>query len=151
MYDRKTSPLVQKIDAMDSHPLPGASLQLEDTLGNVFETWISSQSPYEVQTPLSPETTYRIRETAAPPGYQLWKEDESISFHISNTKAGSAPLLILADNQPESPSPEPPKEPEEPEKPVRPNPPNNPNPPAKPCRLYTSVSDHRAGYRNLSH
>lgn len=146
LYDRKLAPLIQKIDATTGRPLSQAALQLEDTRGTVFETWMTDQSPCEIKTPLSPETTYRIRETQAPPGYQQWKDEEMITFRITDLPETemdtNTPLTILADNRPEPTQP--PKEPASPDKP-QPTEPSTPikppSPPAPTPPIYPPVED----------
>lgn len=140
LYDRKTAPLIQKIDATDDQPLSNARLQLEDDQGTVLETWITSRHPYEIKVQLSPETTYCIREMEAPPGYLQMNGDEAISFCLADilevtivtglSAWNSAPLYILVDNQPQPPVP--PDEPEIPDPPVPPFIPDDPDTPSPP-------------------
>ena len=68
--NKLTSISISKVDVTDGEELPGATIQIIDSNGNVVKEWISTDEPYEI-TGLIPGETYTLRETVAPAGYDV--------------------------------------------------------------------------------
>lgn len=109
VYDRRQQVSAVKIDETTGAILPGAVLQLWDDSGKLLEEWETTTSPYELQAILTPGVLYRIRERAAPEGYLLMKEEDEVTFQLTQD---DAILMFLVDNRPDTPPIEPPDEPE---------------------------------------
>ena len=54
--------------------LPGAHMQVLDTQGNLIAEWISTDTPHVLRGVLEPNTTYVLKEVAAPDGYLVTTE-----------------------------------------------------------------------------
>ena len=61
---------ITKVDATTQKELPGATIVLKDSKGNVVDTWKSSGKPHEVTNVKNGET-YTLTETVAPNGYSV--------------------------------------------------------------------------------
>ena len=68
---------ISKVDATTKKELPGATLVLKDSEGNVIEEWVSSSIPHIIEGLLP--GTYTLTEITAPNGYF---KAESITFEL---------------------------------------------------------------------
>ncbi|QTE68143.1 Cna B-type domain-containing protein [Clostridiales bacterium] len=66
--DSKTSVKVSKVDIADGEELPGATIQIIDSEGNVVEEWVSTDEAHTIEG-LKTGEKYILRETVAPEGY----------------------------------------------------------------------------------
>ena len=74
----KTNVTISKQDITTSKELPGASLVVKDTNGNIIDTWVSTSTPHIIKDLIA--GTYTLTETQAPNGYIL--STETITFKI---------------------------------------------------------------------
>ena len=72
---------LSKADLTDGKELPGASLQVLDSSGNIVEEWISTEEPHMIRGLLVGET-YTMVETKPADGYTT---AESIEFKVEDT------------------------------------------------------------------
>jgi 5-hydroxyisourate hydrolase-like protein (transthyretin family) len=72
---------VRKTDLTGELEVPGAKLTIFDEQNQVVESWISEESPHDVEQ--LPVGTYILREEQAPKGYAIGSE---LSFHVLNTE-----------------------------------------------------------------
>ena len=79
--DVQTSVELSKADLTDGKELPGASLQVLDSSGNIVEEWISTEEPHMIRGLLVGET-YTMVETKPADGYTT---AESIEFKVEDT------------------------------------------------------------------
>ena len=79
---------ISKQDVTTKAELPGATLQIKDSSGNVVDSWISGNTAHEVS--LAPGT-YTLVETVAPEGYDL--STESVTFTVTN-KGVTTPVVM---------------------------------------------------------
>ncbi|MBQ3548628.1 MAG: hypothetical protein IJA33_01975 [Oscillospiraceae bacterium] len=84
---------VSAVDAADSGVLEGASMQVVDSNGDVWEEWTSTSVPYEV-TGLKTGEAYTVLTVVAPSGYLL---PAAIDFEIEEDGD-----LVIGDNVSES-------------------------------------------------
>ena len=80
---------VSKVDATTGEELPGATLRLIDSQGQVVEEWVSGEEPHVISPILS--GTYTLVETIAPEGYIL--SEESVEITIEEGKVLHAALM----------------------------------------------------------
>lgn len=73
---------ISKKDLTTKEELPGASLEIADSEGNILHQWISSDKPHYVE--MLPVGDYVLTETLAPEGYEI---AESVPFEIKETGA----------------------------------------------------------------
>lgn len=76
---KKIDVKISKQDITTKKELPGATLVVKDSLGNVIDTWVSTTEPHYITKELTPGVYY-LTETAAPEGYALYTE--TIKFVI---------------------------------------------------------------------
>ena len=79
---------ISKQDVTTKKELPGATLQIKDSNGNVVDSWVSGTTAHEVS--LAPGT-YTLVETIAPEGYDL--STESVTFTVTN-KGVTTPVVM---------------------------------------------------------
>jgi len=80
MFDNITTLSVSKLDITDGEELPGATLTITDKLGNVIETWVSTEEPHIIEK--IPVGEYILTEESAPDGYAI---ASSIAFEVKDT------------------------------------------------------------------
>jgi len=80
MYNTHESTMlkISKQDITSKEELPGATLVLKDSKGNVIETWVSTDEPHYIEG--LDEGKYTLTETIAPDGYVL--SSETIEFTL---------------------------------------------------------------------
>ena len=66
MYDDTTKVHITKYEITGQHELPGASLELKDSDGNVIDAWISGSKAHEIIGVLTAGAEYTLHEVAAP-------------------------------------------------------------------------------------
>ena len=99
---------ISKQDITTKKELPGATLVLKDSKGNVIETWVSTDEPHIIYN--LPVGKYTLSETKAPEGYEL--STETITFEIIEN--GVKKSVIMYNRVEETPEvPEIPDEPDE--------------------------------------
>lgn len=80
MQDDVTKVEISKTDITGKKELPGATLTILDSDGNVVETWVSTGEPHYIEK--LPIDTYTLREEQAPDGYLV---AEDITFEVTDT------------------------------------------------------------------
>lgn len=80
MKDDVTKVEISKTDITGKKELPGATLTILDSDGNVVETWVSGSEPHYIEK--LPVGTYTLREEQAPDGYLV---AEDITFEVTDT------------------------------------------------------------------
>lgn len=80
MQDDVTKVEISKTDITGKKELPGATLTILDSDGNVVETWVSTNEPHYIEK--LPIGTYTLREEQAPDGYLV---AEDITFEVTDT------------------------------------------------------------------
>lgn len=94
----KDSPRISKIDIVTGSELPGAHLHIEDSDGNIIDSWTSTSIPYEFDVPS--DGTYTLVEDAAPAGYDI---ATSITFEIKDEKVvGSSDNKVVMKDKPDT-------------------------------------------------
>lgn len=83
---------ISKIDLTNQQELPGASLLVKDSQGNIVDEWVSTTSPHLIKG-LHVGQEYTLVETAAPKGYAL---AEMVKFTIEDT--GEIQKVVMFDN-----------------------------------------------------
>ena len=73
----KVAVIIKKVDDEGNY-LPGASLQILNSDGEVVEEWISTEEDYET---FLPEGEYTLHEAAAPEGYEV-AEDQAFTIKV---------------------------------------------------------------------
>ena len=68
--DAKTKVTVSKTDIANGEELPGATIQIIDSEGEVVEEWVSTDKPHDIEG-LKTGVEYTLRETVAPDGYAI--------------------------------------------------------------------------------
>ena len=81
---------ISKVDITTEKELPGATLTIKDSSGNVVEQWVSTDKPHVIDA--LPEGKYTLEETIAPDGYI---RAESIEFEVVN---GKATTVVMKDD-----------------------------------------------------
>ena len=76
---------ISKQDITNKKELPGATLVIKDTTGNVIDKWVSTSEPHYIKD-LKPGK-YTLTETIAPNGYEL--STETITFEVKYGKLTS--------------------------------------------------------------
>lgn len=71
---------ISKQDITNKEELPGATLVVKDSKGNIIEEWVSTDKPHYIEK-LKPGI-YTLTETIAPEGYVL--SDETITFTVKD-------------------------------------------------------------------
>lgn len=69
MHDDTTKVAITKYEITGEKELPGASMQLLDSKGNVVDAWISTDKAHEIIGVLTAGETYTLHEVSAPNGY----------------------------------------------------------------------------------
>ena len=84
---------VSKSDITTGRELPGAKLEVIDSDGNVYASWITDGKPHRIEA--IPEGNYTLRETAAPYGYKIANE---VAFTVEGkrTSDGSPEIQKVA-------------------------------------------------------
>lgn len=80
MKDDVTKVEISKTDMTGKEELPGATLTILDSDGNVVETWVSTDKAHYIEK--LPIGTYTLREEQAPDGYLV---AEDITFEVTDT------------------------------------------------------------------
>ena len=101
MYNEPTLVKISKQDITSKEELPGATLTVKDSEGNVKDTWISENNPHEIKY-LKPGK-YTLTETNAPEGYIL--STETVEFTINEDGTIDKPVIMY--NKKEEKIPEP--------------------------------------------
>lgn len=83
---------VSKTDMTTGKELSGATLEVIDSDGNVYASWITDGKPYQMEA--IPAGEYTLRETAAPYGYKIANE---ISFTVKET--GEIQKVAMSDER----------------------------------------------------
>ncbi len=88
IYDiQKVKVFITKRDEETKEILPGATLQVIDSEGNVVEEWVSTNKAHEIQLP---NGTYKLHEKEAPEGYEIAADVEfTVKVEIAHLDAGS--------------------------------------------------------------
>lgn len=81
--------VISKQDVTNKAELPGATLVVKDASGNVIDTWVSSNTPHEIEN--LPVGKYTLTETIAPDGYEL--STETIEFEV--TEEGGTTNVVM--------------------------------------------------------
>ncbi|MEG1048515.1 MAG: SpaA isopeptide-forming pilin-related protein, partial [Bacilli bacterium] len=81
---------ISKKDIATKEELPGATLEVKDSNGNVVETWVSESTAHELV--LKPGT-YTLTETQAPVGYIL--STESITFVVNEDGTVDSEIVLF--------------------------------------------------------
>ena len=88
--ERKTGDVsISKQDITNNKELPGATLVVKDSNGNVIEEWVSTNKPHLIKN-LTPGV-YTLTETIAPEGYVL--SEETITFTVKDD--GSVTKVVM--------------------------------------------------------
>ena len=80
MYDQPLQIEISKKDSIGEDALPGATLAITDSEGNMVESWISSTQPHKMNLPVG---EYTLTELSAPTGYAT---AESMKFEVIDTR-----------------------------------------------------------------
>ena len=80
MEDYAHKLVISKVYITSNKELPGATLAIYDSKGNLFERWVSTEQPHYINQ--IPEGRYTLKEEIAPVGYYKAKE---ITFIIDNS------------------------------------------------------------------
>ncbi|MEG1309653.1 MAG: SpaA isopeptide-forming pilin-related protein [Bacilli bacterium] len=88
-----TKTKISKQDITTKEELPGASLELKDASGNVILSWVSGTTPKYIEGLKA--GSYSLCETAAPAGYELYKE--CINFQVRED--GTTSTVIMYNKQ----------------------------------------------------
>jgi len=80
MEDKPLEAEISKTDITTGEELPGATLQVKDSDGNLIEEWVSTDTPHKINLP---QGTYTLTEVTAPDGYTT---AETITFTIKDTR-----------------------------------------------------------------
>ena len=81
--------VISKQSVTTKAELPGATLVIKDSNGNVVDSWVSTTTPHEITNLLVGK--YTLTETIAPEGYDL--STETISFEVTN-KGVTTPVIM---------------------------------------------------------
>ena len=91
IVNKKNKLQISKTDITGTKEIPGATLQIEDTSGNIVKycpdktnsqcRWISTTTPYLIEG--IPAGTYYLKEISAPNGYAL--NEEKVKFTVINS------------------------------------------------------------------
>ena len=73
-----TTIVISKKDITNGEELPGATLVIKNSKGEVVETWVSTNEPKQIK--VLPVGKYTLTETVAPEGYEL--SSETIEFEV---------------------------------------------------------------------
>ena len=91
----KNSPLgdiyISKQDATTGNELPGATLELKDSKGNVVDSWTSGETPHKVKVKLE-AGKYTLSETIAPKGYV--KNTKTVVFTVEEDGTVKTPVIM---------------------------------------------------------
>ena len=80
MKDDYTKVEISKKDIVTSEELPGATLQIKDSDGNIIEEWVSTTEPHKINR--LPVGEYTLVEIQAPDGYLI---AEDVKFIVKET------------------------------------------------------------------
>ena len=104
MYNEPIIVKISKQDITTKEELPGATLTVKDSEGNVKDTWESGNEPHEIKY-LKPGK-YTLTETNAPEGYVL--STETVEFTIKEDGTIDKPVVMYNKREEEkTPEPEP--------------------------------------------
>ena len=92
VVDDTTKVKISKQDITTGEELPGATLQIIDEDGNIFEEWVSTNDPHMIEGKLTAGKEYTLKETMAPEGYEIANE---IKFTVNAD--GSVTEVIMYD------------------------------------------------------
>lgn len=93
MLDDTTKVSITKYEITGQHELPGASLELRDSEGNVIDAWISGTTAHEIVGILTAGETYTLHEVAAPNGYVVAND---VTFTVNTD--GSVNVVSMYDD-----------------------------------------------------
>ena len=98
MKNKLTEVQISKVDVTSGKELPGATLTIKNSKGEVVKTWVSTSKPEVIKG--LPVGKYTLTETIAPEGYVL--STETISFEVKND--GTVTKVVMK-NKPEEKTP----------------------------------------------
>ena len=81
--DIKTKVEISKVDITTGKELPGATLVIKNSKGEVVKTWVSSDKPEVIEN--LPAGKYTLTETIAPEGYILSTETKTFEVKLDGT------------------------------------------------------------------
>ena len=91
MYNKpKKGVTISKQDVATSKELPGATLVLKNSKGEIVEEWVSTTTPHYIDN--LEEGTYTLIETKSPEGYGL--SDEVITFEVKYDGKEMEPIVM---------------------------------------------------------
>lgn len=90
--DQKTKVKLSKVEISGGEELPGCEMELQDQQGNVIDTWISGEEPYELEGVLIPGKKYRLIEKNPASGYSY---GETITFTVNED--GTVEQVVMVD------------------------------------------------------
>ena len=91
MYNKpKKGVTISKQDVATSKELPGATLVLKNSKGEVVDEWVSTTAPHYIDN--LEEGTYTLIETKSPKGYGL--SDEVITFEVKYDGKEMEPIVM---------------------------------------------------------
>ncbi|XBX10707.1 SpaA isopeptide-forming pilin-related protein (plasmid) [Enterocloster clostridioformis] len=84
--------VLSKVDITNEEELPGASMHVEDSQGNVIDAWVSTETPHEIVGKLEAGKQYLLVEDAAPVGYAV---SEPVRFAVG--RDGRVEPVVMKD------------------------------------------------------
>ena len=101
MVDDTTKVKISKQTITGDKELPGAFLQVLDKNGKVIDSWISGDTPHEINGKLIAGETYTLKEVKAPKGYKI---AESIDFTVRTDGQQQTVQMIDEEKEEDLPS-----------------------------------------------
>lgn len=99
MYNSpKKGVTISKQDVATSKELPGATLVLKDSEGNIIDKWVSTTTPHYIDD--LKEGKYTLIETQAPEGYGI--SDEVITFEVKYDGSVMSPIVMYNSRIPDT-------------------------------------------------
>ncbi len=104
--DEKTKVMITKVDITTGKELPGATIQIIDSKGNVIEEWVSTTKTHIIEG-LKTGEEYTLKETVAPEGYDIASvtkftinEKGIVTTTGKTTKDNKGNTVILIEDEP---------------------------------------------------